>query len=156
MFCTQCGTAVPDTARYCHQCGFAMHNTRPVTCTTETPAKVDEPAAALRSMRRKAPAWGLSVAGSIALVLAALILVAFALGTGEGSWPRWLAAFGGATLLCAYAATLFRRDLYLRNRGALLFADPIDQPRSDRDPKPNGQADEALLAFPSEGPPVSR
>ena len=109
MFCNQCGTAVPDTARYCQQCGFATHNATSV-CAAQTPAKVDEPRAARQSMSRKAPAWVLPVAGSIALVWAALVLVAFAVGTSQGSWPRWMGAFGNAALLCVCAATLFRRD----------------------------------------------
>ncbi len=102
MFCNQCGTALLDTARYCHQCGFATRNAR-------SNAKGNERAAASQSMSRKVPARVLSVAGITALVWAALVLVALAVGTREG-WPQWMGAFGNAALLSACALTLFRRD----------------------------------------------
>ena len=196
MFCNQCGTAVPDTARYCQQCGFAIQNARvDAACfPAETPAKVSEPAAARRSISRNAPSWVLPVAGSLALVWAALVVVPFAAGTSDGSWLRWTAAFGNAAGLCAGAFMLFRRDpralplswtivvlsglatllgglvpialmmwtgwlvftLYLEKRPELLVARAVDQHRFDPHPEPKGQAVEPLLAFPSEGPPVSR
>jgi hypothetical protein len=46
----------------------------------------------------------------MALVWAALVIVLFAVGTGERSWPRWVGTFGNAALLCVYALALFRRD----------------------------------------------
>jgi hypothetical protein len=184
MFCNHCGAAVPNTARYCQQCGSATHNAR----------ADDAPAAAPQPLSPKS-AWVLPVAASMALVWAALVIVLFAVGTGERSWPRWVGAFGNAALLCAYAVILFRRDpralplswtvvalsglctllsgpvssglvvmwtgclaftLYLGKRPELLVADATDEPRFEPQPEPQAQAREPLLAFPSEGSQASR
>lgn len=92
MYCQKCGNQMPDNARFCSKCGFAVPAAKaaeqPVTPTAESTAAQGNPFAAPAAPKEKKPipAKAIGIAAVAVVVILAAVLIIPMLGGGKNAF----------------------------------------------------------------------